>query len=66
MKHLKHLKRVDALADDEAPIHKINLDGKTKYQSELGGFFTLTLVVAFSLVLIKEGGEVLSMSYPFT
>ena len=27
------LKSIDNLADDEAPIHRINLDGNTAYKS---------------------------------
>lgn len=50
----KFLKSIDTLADDEAPIHKINLDGNTQYKSSLGGFCTLTIVLIFILVLIKD------------
>ena len=60
-----YLKNVDSLADDEAPIHRINLDGNTTYQSALGGFCTLTIVLIFVLVLIKEADEVITMKYPF-
>ena len=49
------LKYVDSLADDEAPIHKINLDGHTEYKSTLGGFCTLSIAFIFILVLVKEG-----------
>ena len=58
-------KQIDTLADEEAPIHKINFDGKTSYKSALGGFCTLTLVIVFLLVLLKEGSEVLTKAYPF-
>ena len=44
----------DVLADDEAPIHRINLEGETRYKSVLGGFCTFTLCVVFILVLLNE------------
>ena len=52
------LKNVDSLADDEAPIHKINLDGNTEYKSALGGCATLTIALIFILVLWKEAKDV--------
>ena len=55
------LKRIDCLADDEAPIHRINLDGNTEYKSQLGGFCTITIFIVFILVLIKEAIPVLKM-----
>ena len=62
----KHFfEKIDSLADDEAPIHKINFNGSTAYKSSLGGFCTLTLAIIFILVLAKEGGEVLRKQYPF-
>ena len=48
----KFLENIDNLADDEAPIHRINLDGNTKYKSSLGGLCTLTIVIAFIVVLL--------------
>ena len=53
------LKYIDVLADTEAPIHRINFEGKTKYKSALGGFCTMGIVVAFLLVLISESEEVI-------
>ena len=47
----KFIENIDNLADDEAPIHRINMDGNTKYKSSLGGFCTLTIVAAFIVVL---------------
>lgn len=55
------LKSINCLADDEAPTHRINLDGNTEYKSQLGGFCTITIFVAFSLVLIKEAIPVFKM-----
>ena len=52
------LKHIDTLADDEAPNHKLSIDGNTEYKSALGGFCTLT-------VLLKEGIEVINISNPF-
>ena len=49
----KYLKYIDALADDEAPIHKINIDGNTEYKSALGGFSTLT--IAYSIKFYEKG-----------
>ena len=48
------LKYIDVMADDEAPIHRINIDGETEYKSTLGGCCTLTIAVIFILVLAKE------------
>lgn len=62
----KFLENIDNLADDEAPIHRINMDGNTKYKSSLGGFCTLTIVIAFLAVCIILGGDVISKKYPFT
>ena len=61
----KYLKEIDILADYEAPIHRINFEGKTKYKSALGGFCTMLIVVAFLLVLISESDEVIKKKYPF-
>ena len=52
-------KDLDCLADDEAPIHRINLNGSTEYKSQLGGFCTITIFIVFILVLIKEAIPVL-------
>ena len=60
-----YLKSIDALADREAPIHRINLGGKSVYKSALGGFCTLTLGVVFLLVLAREAGDVINVKYPF-
>ena len=51
----KFLENIDTLADDEAPIHRMNMDGNTQYKSALGGCCTLTIAFAFLAVLIKEG-----------
>ena len=59
------LKNVDILADDEAPIHQINFEGKTKYPSALGGFCTLLIALTFLSVLISESEEVIQKKYPF-
>ena len=59
------LKHLDALADDEAPIHRINFEEKTKYQSALGGLCTLTLIFVFLFVLYIEADEVINKKYPF-
>lgn len=53
------LEKIDVLADNEAPIHRINLEGKTVYKSALGGFCTITLAVVFLLVLAREAGDVI-------
>ena len=50
----KFLKNIDTLADDEAPIHKIHIDGNTEYKSTLGGCCTLIIFIIFILVLFKE------------
>ena len=47
-------KYIDVMADDEAPIHRINFDGATEYKSTLGGCCTLTIAFIFFLVLAKE------------
>ena len=44
------LKNIDILADDEAPIHRINLDGKTVYHSTFGGCCTILIAMAFCVV----------------
>ena len=62
---MKYLSYIDQLADEEAPIHRINIDGATKYKSSLGGFCTLTLIIIFLLVLLREGQDVVNGSYPF-
>ena len=59
------LHRIDALADDEAPIHRLNIDGHRVYKSTLGGFCTLMIGVTFLLLLISESGEVINKKYPF-
>ena len=58
------LAKIDVLADDEAPIHRINLDKKTRYKSVLGGFCTLTLVFSFIFVFFNEYEDVYKMNYP--
>ena len=58
------LKSIDILADEEAPIHRINMNGKTVYKSALGGWCTLMIGLSFILVLIKECEEVIKKSYP--
>ena len=59
------LKSIDILADEEAPIHRINLEGKTKYQSTFGGFCTLLIAVIFCFVLYIESEDVITKKYPF-
>ena len=58
------LKDIDALADDEAATHRMNLDGNNQYKSTLGGFCTLTLALIFILLLISNGKDVYNVTYP--
>ena len=58
------LKDIDVLADDEAPIHRMNIDGNTRYKSALGGFCTLTLILIFILVLLNNFSDVYNKTYP--
>ena len=58
------LKSIDILADDEAPIHRINFKGKTAYQSTLGGFCTFLITVIFFFILWIESEDVIQMKYP--
>ena len=60
----RFFKYIDVMADDEAPIHRINLDGETEYKSTLGGCCTLTIAIIFFLVLAKEAQDVISKEYP--
>ena len=59
------LNRLDALADEEAPIHRLNISGKRVYRSTLGGFCTLMIFVIFILLLWTESKEVINKEYPF-
>ena len=59
------LKNIDILADDEAPIHRINLDGKTVYHSTFGGFCTILIAMAFCVVLYIESEDIILQKYPF-
>ena len=59
------LQRIDVLADDEAPIHRINIEGNTIYKSALGGFCSLNLVIVFLIILYLESGDVINKRYPF-
>ena len=59
------LSRLDALADEEAPIHRLNISGKRVYRSALGGFCTMMIFVIFILLLISESDEVIAKRYPF-
>ena len=58
------LQRIDILADDEAPIHRINLKGKTVYHSSFGGCCTLIIALIFLSVLIIESEDVIKQKYP--
>ena len=53
------LKNIDILADDEAPIHRINLDGKTVYHSTFGGCCTILIAIAFCVVLYIESEDII-------
>ncbi len=53
------LKNIDILADDEAPIHRINLDGKTVYHSTFGGCCTILIALAFCSVLYIESEDII-------
>ena len=53
----KHLiyRGFDIQETEQSWIISMNSDGETSYKSALGGFCTLTLVIIFLLVLLKEG-----------
>ena len=53
------------MADDEAPIHRLNISGEKKYRSALGGFCTLMIALAFLLLFFSESGDVINKKYPF-
>ena len=56
---MSFLHKIDALADEEAPIHRLNISGDRVYRSALGGFCTLMIGVTFLLLLISESDEVI-------
>ena len=62
---MSFLHKIDALADEEAPIHRLNISGDRVYRSALGGFCTLMIAVTFLLLLISESDEVVQKRYPF-
>ena len=62
---MSFLHKIDALADEEAPIHRLNISGDRVYRSALGGFCTLMIGVTFLLLLISESDEVVQKRYPF-
>ena len=62
---MSFLQKIDALADEEAPIHRLNISGDRVYRSALGGFCTLMIGVTFLLLLISESDEVVQKRYPF-
>ena len=62
---MSFLYKIDALADEEAPIHRLNISGERVYRSALGGFCTLMIGVTFLLLLISESDEVVQKRYPF-
>ena len=62
---MSFLQKIDALADEEAPIHRLNISGARVYRSALGGFCTLMIGVTFLLLLISESDDVVHKKYPF-
>ena len=62
---MSFLHKIDALADTEAPIHRLNISGSRVYRSSLGGFCTLMIGVTFLLLLYSESSEVIEKKYPF-
>ena len=62
---MSFLHKIDALADEEAPIHRLNISGARVYRSALGGFCTLMIGVTFLLLLISESDDVVHKKYPF-
>ena len=62
---MSFLQKIDALADEEAPIHRLNISGDRVYRSALGGFCTLMIGVTFLLLLYSESSDVINKKYPF-
>ena len=62
---MSFLQKIDALADEEAPIHRLNISGDRVYRSALGGFCTLMIGVTFLLLLWSESYDVIHKKYPF-
>ena len=62
---MSFLQKIDALADEEAPIHRLNISGDRVYRSALGGFCTLMIGVTFLLLLYTESSDVIKKKYPF-
>ena len=62
---MSFLQKIDALADEEAPIHRLNISGDRVYRSALGGFCTLMIGVTFLMLLWSESYDVIHKKYPF-
>ena len=44
------LERIDSIADEVSPVHRLNFEEHTEYKSQLGGLCTILIYLVFFFV----------------
>jgi len=58
------LQKIDSIADNVSPVHRINFEGHTQYKSHLGGLCTILIALAFLFILVKRAIPVIAIEDP--